>query len=167
LYIGKLNDDLAVAGSFDIANKKATLLETGEDKVSFTTMKDVGRLLVAALHTPFTPTSSSNPNERILKVNSFTTTPSTIVAEFESQTNSKWNVNYTPLEEVKKREKEAWENKSPVATLFTLRRIWAEGGTLYDERDNGKIGEPETETLEEQVAKAVLQENSRFQSAAL
>jgi hypothetical protein len=160
MYIVKLNGDLAAAGSFDVANKKATLLGTGEEKVSFTTMKDVGRLLVAALHTPFTPTPSSNPNERILKVNSFTTTPSSIVAEFESQMNSKWTVNYTPLEELKKSEKEAWEDKSPVATLFTLKRIWTEGGTLYDERDNGKIGEPETETLKEQVARILHQKTS-------
>jgi hypothetical protein len=40
-----------------------------------------------------------------------------------------------------------------VKTPLTLRRIWTEGGTLYDKRDNGRIfgGEEGLETLEDQV----------------
>ena len=149
LYIGKLSGDLAAAGSFDVQNRTATVLGTGEEKVSFTTMRDVGQLLVSALHTPIT----SSP--RTLKVNSFTTTPSIILSEFEKQTNSKWTVKYTPLEELKRLETEAWESNNPKATAYTLRRIWTEGSTLYEERDNAKINDPETETLEEQVKKAI------------
>lgn len=167
LYIGKLNGDLATAGSFDVKNKKATLLGTGEEKVSFTTMRDVGVLLVSSLKTPFSATADSHPNERILKVNSFTTTPNEILAQFEKQTGAKWEVDYTPLDTLREKEKEAWEKKSPVATVFTLRRIWTAGGTLYKQRDNGKVGEPETETLEAQVAKAISQETSGFQSGEL
>jgi hypothetical protein len=143
------------------------LLGTGEEKVSFTTMRDVGVLLVSSLQTPFSPTANSNPNERVLKVNSFTTTPAEILAQFEKQTGAKWEVNYTPLDTLRQKEKEAWEKKSPVATVFTLRRIWTEGGTLYEQRDNGKIGEPEMETLESQVKKAVSHETSGFQSREL
>lgn len=161
LYIGKLNGDLETVGSFDVVNKKAVLLGSGNEPVSFTTMKDVGRLLVAALHTP----SAESP--RILKVNSFTTTPAEILAFLEADTNGKWNVTYTPLDTLREKEKEAWEKKSPVATIFTLRRIWTEGGTLYEHRDNDKIGQPETESLEEQVKKAVEKEVSGFQSGAL
>jgi nucleoside-diphosphate-sugar epimerase len=121
-------------GSFDPKGKKATLLGTGKEKVSFTTMRDVGRLLVAALQTP------TNSSQRILKVNSFTTTGKETVAEFEKQTGSKWDVSYTPLDQLKKLEEQAWEEDWPSKTPLTLRRIWTEGGTLYENRDNGKIG---------------------------
>lgn len=153
LYLG--SSQVKQAGSFDVKEKKATLLGTGEEKVSFTTMKDVGRLLVAALKTP------TNSHERILKVNSFTITPKEALREFESQTGAKWDVSYVPLDDLKKAETEAWETGSPIATLFTLRRIWTEGGTLYDESDNGKIGfgGGDAETMEEQVRKAIAKAN--------
>lgn len=149
LYLGKIKGEKEVAGSFDVQKRKAVLLGSGKDKVSFTTMGDVGKLLVAALQHP----SSSSP--RTLKVNSFTTTPDDILAEFEKQTGAKWDVGYTSLETLKDLEKKAWDSGDPLATVFTLRRIWTEGGTLYDSRDNGRIGDPPTETLEEQVRKAV------------
>jgi nucleoside-diphosphate-sugar epimerase len=137
------------AGTFNAKEQEATLLGTGEEKVSFTSMKDVGRLLVAALKTP------TKEHERILKVNSFTVTPKQILAEFEKQTGAKWEVSYTPLEELKKAEQEAWKNDVPYKTGYTLRRIWTEGGTLYEENDNSKVLSVDTETLEEQVRKAV------------
>ncbi|KAF2175382.1 NAD(P)-binding protein, partial [Zopfia rhizophila CBS 207.26] len=149
LYIGKMGENTQRVGSFDTKAKRAILLGTGEDKVSFTTMADVGKLLVAALTHP----SSSSP--RALKVNSFTTTPNEILAEFEKQTGVRWEVSYTPLVRLRELEREAWEMQSPIATLYTLRRIWTEGGTLYEKRDNDKIGDPCTETLEEQVKKTV------------
>jgi nucleoside-diphosphate-sugar epimerase len=133
------------AGTFNVKEKKATLLGTGDEKVSFTTEKDVGRLLVAALKTPTSDTS------RILKVNSFTVTPRQVLAEFEKQTGAKWEVSYTPIEELKRLEQEAWEKDSPFKTVYTLRRIWTEGGTLYDESDNSKIESVDTETVESQV----------------
>ncbi|KAF2011625.1 NAD(P)-binding protein [Aaosphaeria arxii CBS 175.79] len=152
LYIGKMGGETNAAGSFDVQAKKAVLLGTGEEKVSLTTMEDVGRLLVAAL---LTPTSNS---ERILKVNSFTTTPKEILAEYEKQTGAEWEVSYTSLDKLKELEEQAWERKVPFATVFTLRRIWTEGGTLYDERDNEKIGNPRVESLEDQVRSAVRQQ---------
>jgi hypothetical protein len=112
-------------------------------------MKDVGRLLVAALRTP---TSSQ---ERILKVNSFTATGKEILAEFEKQTGTKWHVGYTSIEKLRELEREAWEKNSPLKTVFTLRRIWTEGGTLYEHRDNGSIGFEEEERLDEQVEKMI------------
>lgn len=161
LYIGKMSGVAAETGTFDPKEKKAVLLGTGKDPVSFTTMKDVGRLLVAALKTPATE------SPRTLKVNSFTSTPDEILAEFEKQTDAKWDVSFTPLDELKKREAAAWEGGNPLATMYTLRRIWTEGGTLYEKRDNWKIGEPETETLEEQVKKAIEKETAAFQSGRL
>lgn len=137
------------AGSFNPEQRKATLLGTGEEKVSFTTMKDVGRLLVAALKTP------TDSYERILRVNSFTTTGKEALGEFEKQTGGKWDVSFTSLEELKRFEKEAWEKSDPLATVFTLRRIWTEGGTLYDERSNELVGFEGEETLAEQVQKTI------------
>jgi hypothetical protein len=116
-------------------------------------MKDVGRLLIAALRTP---TSSQ---ERILKVNSFTATGKETLAELEKQTGAKWNVSYTSLEELRELEREAWEKDSPLKTVFTLRRIWTEGGTLYEHRDNGSIGFEEEEGLDKQVEKMIALHN--------
>ncbi|KAF2129752.1 NAD(P)-binding protein [Dothidotthia symphoricarpi CBS 119687] len=149
LYFGTSPD--ARVGTFDVQGKRATLLGTGQEKVSFTTMRDVGRLVVAALKTPTTDA------ERILKVNSFTTSPAHVLSEFERQTSSQWDVTYTPLEELKKLEEDAWKEDAGLKTVFTLRRIWTEGGTLYQSRDNESIGlrEGDMETLESQIAKVI------------
>lgn len=141
-------------GSFDPKSKKATLLGTGDERVSFTTMRDVGRLLVAALKTP------TDSKERILKVNSFTASGKEAVIEFEKQTGSKWEVSYTPVDELKKLEEQAWEEDWPSKTPLTLRRIWTEGGTLYESRDNGKINfEDGLDTLADQVKGTIAKHN--------
>lgn len=137
-------------GSFDVKAKRATVLGTGEERVSFTTMRDVGRLLVAALKTP------TADSERVLKVNSFTATGKQAVAEFEKQTGAQWQVSVTSLEQLKSLEQQAWEEDWPSKTPLTLRRIWTEGGTLYEKRDNEKIGfEDGLETLADQVRNTV------------
>ncbi|KAK2763864.1 hypothetical protein FQN54_009482 [Arachnomyces sp. PD_36] len=138
-------------GSFDVKAKKANLLgEGGKGRVSLTTMVDVGKLVVAALKNP------SASRNKALRVNSFTTTPEDILAEFEKQTGGeKWEKTYTPLDRLKELEEKAWAEGVPTATIFTLRRIWTEGGTLYDVRDNGVIGEPDTESLEDVVRRSV------------
>lgn len=132
-------------GSFDVKEKKAVLLGDGEEKVGFTAMPDVGKFVVAAL---LHPEVSKN---RALIVNSFTTTPHEIVKEFEKQTNSKWTVTYTSLDDLRKLEEESWEKGHPSAASMTLRRIWTEGGTLYDKMDNEELGVKETDTLKHQV----------------
>ncbi|KAH7394163.1 hypothetical protein DE146DRAFT_737797 [Phaeosphaeria sp. MPI-PUGE-AT-0046c] len=142
------------AGTFDVKAKKATLLGTGDGKVSFTTEKDVGRLLVAALKT------RTSEKERILKVNSFTITPKDVLAEFEKQTGAKWDVSFTSLEELEKAEQMAWEKDLPLKTVYTLRRIWTQGKTLYRESDNGKIDFVGAETPEEQV-KMVIEKQTK------
>jgi broad specificity phosphatase PhoE len=114
----------------------------------------VGKLVLAAL---LHPEVSKN---RALKVNSFTTTPAEILAEFERQTGGeKWTVTYTPLDKLRELEKGAWEAGSPSATVLTLRRIWTEGGTLYEKRDNEDIEAPPMETLEDIVGRAIKQQN--------
>lgn len=88
---------------------------------------------------------------------SFVVTPGEVLAEYEKQTGSKWDVTKTPLDEVKALEAKLWEEGNPRATLVTLRRIWAEGGTLYAQNDNGGIGmKPEDlDSLEVAVGKAL------------
>jgi hypothetical protein len=109
----------------------------------------VGKLTVKALlHTQ----ASRN---RALKVNSFTTTPLEIVSEFEKQTGEKWRVEFTPFEKVRELEKKAYEEGNPRAVGFTLKRIWGEGGTLYERRDNWVVDGEETETLEDAVRVAI------------
>lgn len=129
--------------------KKATVLGDGKGRVSLTTEKDVGKLLVASLLHPI------ESHNRALRVNSFTTTPLDIVSEFEKQTGGqKWEVSYTSFEKLRALEKEAWEKGN--GTGLTLRRIWGEGGTLYEKRDNGIIGAEEgLDTLEDAVRLAI------------
>lgn len=110
----------------------------------------MGKLVVACLQHP------SESEDKVLIVNSFTCTPNEILAEFEKQTGVKWNVSYMSLEELKKVEIQAWEEGSPYATASTLRRIWTEGGTLYSKpRDNGLVGDPEMESLADQVKQII------------
>ena len=94
LYLSKNNAEGGVGGTFDVEGKRAVLLGTGEENIAFTSMRDVGVLLVAALKTP------AETSPRILKVNSFTATGKQILAEFERQTGAKWDVEYTPVEKL-------------------------------------------------------------------
>ena len=116
-------------------------------------MNSVGKLVVAALQHP------EISKNRALKVNSFTATPNEILAEFEKQTNSKWQVQYTSLDKLKALEKEGYEKKDPRSAAMTLRRIWTEGGTLYDKTDNDLIEAPPMETLADQVRKIIESES--------
>lgn len=108
----------------------------------------VGTLVLATLLT-----ASPSTLNRPLCVNSFTTTPAEIQAEFERQTTgAPWkDVSFTPLERLRAVEEKAWADGVPAATAVTLRRIWTEGGTLYKERANGIIGEPPVMSLEEVI----------------
>ncbi|KAF2087116.1 NAD(P)-binding protein [Saccharata proteae CBS 121410] len=151
------------AGGFEVEGRRARVVGDGEGRVAYTTMRDVGTLLVAALRHPHVS------RNRALKVNSFTTTPHQILAEFVRQTGTRdadWKVEYTSMTDLERLEKEAWEAGNPAAGLFTLRRIWAQGKTLYERRDNGVLGEPEMETLEAVVGR-VIEAQTRPETAVL
>ena len=94
---------------------------------------------------------------KALRVQSFVVTPNEVLAEFEKQTGSKFNVTSTSLDEIRAIEAKAWEEGHPTATVFTLRRIWAEGGTLYAKNDNELLGlKPEDlDSLEVGVRRAL------------
>ncbi|KAI0134021.1 NmrA-like family protein [Xylariales sp. AK1849] len=142
------------AGGYDTKRKEAVLVGDGEDKIGLTTMPDVGNLVVAALADP---AASQN---KALKVQSFVTTPKEILAEFEKQTGSKFEVKYTSKDELAKTEQKLWDEGSPFATLFALRRIWSNGKTLYEKTDNESLGlKPEDmEPLSVVVRRAVKEE---------
>lgn len=84
-------------------------------------------------------------------------TPKDVLAEYEKQTGVKWTVTSTSLAELKDFEAKAWQEGDPAATGFTLRRIWAEGGTLYDKNDNELIGvgPGDTDSVETAVKRAL------------
>jgi hypothetical protein len=111
----------------------------------------VGKFVVATLKSP-------EPSfGKALKVQSFVVSPNEVLAEYERQTGSKWEVTKTPLDEIRAFEAKKWEEGDPRATLVTLRRIWAEGGTLYAQNDNTLLGmQPENlDSLEVAVKKAL------------
>ncbi len=88
---------------------------------------------------------------------SFVVTPKEVLAEFEKQTKATWTVSYTPLEKLKGIESQLWAEGHRAATAATLRRIWAEGGTLYAKNDNEAIGlQPgDMESLETAVRRVI------------
>lgn len=144
---------------FDVDNKEAQLIADGEGLIGFTSMPDVGKLVVAALQHPEAATAGVG-QDKALKVNSFEVTSNQVVAEYEKQTGAKWKVSYVPLSEVRKQEEAMWAEGNPKATVVTLRRIWAEGGTLYEKTDNESIGvKPEdTETMAEVLQRLLAKE---------
>ncbi|KAK5118649.1 hypothetical protein LTR85_008114 [Meristemomyces frigidus] len=151
LYLSARPPQDEAGGTFDVKRKRAVLLGDGEGRISLTTMRDVGKLVAAAL---LHPEATKN---KALHVNSFTSTPKQIVAEFEKQTGGeKWDVDFTPLDKLKELEQKAWAANDPKAGTVTLRRIWTEGGTLYDQRDNGLIGmEHNVDSLQDAVKQAI------------
>lgn len=152
LYLSAAPREKEASGSFDVKHKRAVLLGDPDAKINLTTMRDVGKLVVAALRYP------EESKNRALLCNSFTATPNTILAEFEKQTGGeKWDVAVTDLEALKKLEKDAWAKQDARAVPLSLRRIWSEGGTLYGEpRHNGLIGMEEgVDSLQSAVEQAI------------
>ncbi|KAL2269255.1 hypothetical protein VTJ83DRAFT_4101 [Remersonia thermophila] len=143
--------DFEVAGGFLPDQKKAYVIEDGNGKVGFCTMSDVGKFVAATLKAP------QESFGKALKVQSFVVTPNEVLAEYERQTGAKWEVVKTLLDEIRAFETKKWEEGHPLATLVTLRRIWAEGGTLYAQNDNHILGlGPEAlDSLEAAVKKAL------------
>ncbi|QQK41590.1 Isoflavone reductase family protein [Penicillium digitatum] len=140
------------AGGWDVKGRRAVLLgEKGKGEVSLTTMKDVGTLVLnTLLH------ATAETRNAALCVNSFTTSPDQIQAEFERQLDGQpWDVSRTSLKNLREAEAAAWEAGNPAATVLTLRRIWGEGGTLYTKRANGLIEEPKVMGLEDVVANEI------------
>ncbi|CAK7206470.1 hypothetical protein SEUCBS139899_009266 [Sporothrix eucalyptigena] len=141
-------------GGFNPASKTASVINDGEGKVGFCTMPDVGKFLVASLRHP------KESFGKALKVQSFVVTPNQVLAEYEKQTGGgKYTVQHVPLADLIAAENKAWSEGAGNATGFTLRRIWAEGGTLYEKNDNELIGvgPNDTDSLAVAVSRALQQ----------
>ena len=152
LYLSAAPAETEVSGSFDVKRKQAVLLGDPDGEINLTTMRDVGKLVVAALCHP------AEARNRALLCNSFTTTPRAILKEFEKQTGGDaWEVSVTDLETLKKLEKDAWAKKDARAVPLSLRRIWSDGGTLYGQkRHNAVIGMDDgVDSLESAVGQAI------------
>ncbi len=125
-------------------------------------MFSVAKFLVGALKHP------DVSRNKVLKVRSFTATPNEILAEYEKQTGGqKWQVSYVPEADFRRFEQKAYADGSPLAHLFTLRRIWAQGKTLYDHYDNEALGHTDTESLSQAVAKAAVSAGEGFRSSTM
>lgn len=101
--------------------------------------------------------------DRVIKIQSFVVTPKEILTEFEKQTGGQpWTVEYTPLDDLRRLEDDAWSQGKGWSTLATLRRIWAEGGTLYERTDNEAIGlrDEDLESLATTVQRNIAQVTS-------
>jgi hypothetical protein len=118
----------------------------------------VGKFVVAALQHPDASAGKA------LKVQSFVVTPNQVVAAYEKATGSKFDVSHTSLDELRGLEEKAWADGYPAATGLTLRRIWAEGGTLYEKNDNEdlRMGDQKLESLDEAVGKLVSGKGDEF-----
>ena len=104
-----------------------------------------GKAVVAALRHPDVAFNKA------LKIASFVVTPNQVLAEFEKQLDAKFTTKYIPLAELEKSEADMWKAGDSLATIATLRRIWATGGALYDKWDNESIGLNEMDSLETAV----------------
>ena len=113
-------------------------------------MHSVGKGVVAALRHP------DAALDRALKIQSFVVTPKQILAAFEKQTGAQWTAEYSSLDKLRAVEDKLWAEGAPLATAATLRRIWGDGGTLYEKTDNEAIGlgNDQLESLEDAVRRA-------------
>ncbi|KAK8205098.1 hypothetical protein IWZ01DRAFT_544736 [Phyllosticta capitalensis] len=151
-----VNDDGTDNGKDDVA----------DDRIALTGMRDVGRFLVASLRLP------GATHNRALRVHSFVTSPRGILREYQRQlnitnannkhttnkNNTPWTVRHVDLAELQARERRAYERGDPEKGLFSVRRIWTSGGTLYEGeggRDNEVLGDVQRETLEGVVREEV------------
>jgi hypothetical protein len=116
-------------------------------RVADLVLHSVGKFVVATLQHP------EESFGKALKVQSFVVSPKEVLAEYEKQTGVKWSTSSISLDELKQLEAKAWADGSPVATMYTLRRIWAEGGTLYEKNDNELLGmnEKDLDSLESTI----------------
>ncbi|KAK7536895.1 uncharacterized protein J3D65DRAFT_676946 [Phyllosticta citribraziliensis] len=138
------------AGGFDVVNRRATLLTRhadggegegggraegqGTDPIALTTMPDTAHFVVCALRHP------QQTHNRALRCHSFNTTPRAILSAFEAQTSGPgtWAVTYLHLDELHERERAAYARGDAEKGLFSVRRIWTMGGSVYEGWEEGR-----------------------------
>lgn len=78
-----------------------------------------------------TPEASANAT---LRVSSMNAKPNDFIQPFKNITDGKVHFTYTSLDEFRNMEKAAWDASRPDATVFTLTRIWYEGGSDFNRK---------------------------------
>ncbi|KAL5085816.1 hypothetical protein Trisim1_009887 [Trichoderma cf. simile WF8] len=138
-------------GGVDVVGREAILTGVGNTKIGFTTLKDAGTAVVAALRHP------EESHNAVLRVASFVKTLNEVLSEYEKQLGVKFSAKYISLADHEAAEGSMWEKGSPWAVVAALRRIWATGGAMYDHFSNEDIGlgKGGMESLEEAVRKHV------------
>ncbi|KAK4071980.1 hypothetical protein Trihar35433_4044 [Trichoderma harzianum] len=138
-------------GGVDVVGREAILTGDGNTKIGFTTLKDAGTAVVAALRHP------EESHNAVLRVASFVKTSNEVFSEYEKQLGVKFSAKYISLADHEAEEGSMWEKGSPWAVVAALRRIWATGGAMYDHFSNEDIGlgNGGMESLEEAVRKHV------------
>lgn len=97
-----------------------------QHKISGTSYEDTGAYVYSSI---LTPEAAKNA---MLRVSSIDATPDEIQSAVSSIVGHPLTSKYTPLSEFKKLESEAWEKGD--ATVYTLTRIWFEGGSDFTRR---------------------------------
>jgi len=140
-----------------------------QEKISGTTYADTAKYVLSATLAP--PETTKNAT---LRVSSFTATPHEIHEACEAVLGRTLTPVYTPLDELRKIEKEKYEAKDPMVVVYTLNRIWYEGGSDFSrkpvalymdaegkdvevpERSKGLFADVPKRPLEEVVKEAVM-----------
>lgn len=124
-----------------------------QPRISGTTYADTGRFVLSSV---LTPDASANAT---LRVSSFDAKPAELKGALEKLEGKSFDTTYTPLDEFKQLEEKAWADNDPAATVYTLTRIWYEGGSDFTKKPRAVYvegdKEEENKGLEEQLFKDV------------
>ncbi|KAH9907070.1 NAD(P)-binding protein [Xylariomycetidae sp. FL2044] len=145
---------LELAGGHDVKSKRAVVTGNLDDEISFTSMRGIGKAMVAALR------HADSSMDNLLRIRSFVATPNAIIQEFEKQTSSKWTIENKEIEELRELEEGMLEKSSPLVTFCSVRRKWAEcGSQAIGQSDMASLGirEEDMESLSSVVHQAIKQ----------
>ncbi|KAH7129172.1 isoflavone reductase, partial [Dactylonectria macrodidyma] len=140
---------------FDIANKTVTLVDEGKTRFTTSTVAQIGRSIISVLKHP------DETKNRLVYVESFTTTQLEILAAFQKLTGEEWKVNHQSSQTIKEEgfnkigKGEVMEGGAALITALVLGQGGLEDhthvkGGIWNER----LG-LETESLEEEVKKVI------------
>ena len=133
---------------FDVANRTATIYDSGTERFTGTTMNGIARAVVGVLRHPQTTAN------RHLLVRSVETCQNELLAAFEEVTGQKWPVVHETTEDlfVRGREKLDKGDRGWVLDLIVAQLLEEGKGrsivVAADKADNGLLGMPEENVLD-------------------
>ena len=123
--------------------------------ISGTTYSDTGRYVLSSL---LTPDASANAT---LRVSSLDVRPADLEIALRKIEGKPIKTRYTSLDDFKKLEKEEWENQSAGATVYTLSRIWYEGGSDFTRKPRALYFEDGRELQDDSLASQLFKDVPR------